>query len=142
MLVPYNAGDSAAYYGAYYKAQEGGDLSVYAGRPIMGGKGLGGLFKGALRAAAPLLKRVGASLGKRALTTGKRVVSDALSGQNIGRSLKRRLGETGGELMTDLSQLVGSSLAKRPKKSSKKKKKTTVSKRRGLTRRNGRTLVI
>jgi hypothetical protein len=140
MLVPYNAGDSARYYGEYYRAQAGGELPVYAGRTTMGGKGLGGLFKGIVRAATPLLKRVGTSLGKRALTTGKRVVSDAFRGENIGRSLKRRLGETGGELMSDLSQLVGASLSKRPKK--RAKKKTTVSSKRRAARRNGRALVI
>jgi hypothetical protein len=144
MLVPYNANDSAHYYGEYYRAQAGGDLSVYAGRPIMGGKGLGGLFKGAMRAAAPLLKRVGANLGKRALKTGTRVVGDALSGQNLGRSLKRRLGETGGELMSDLTKLVGASLSKSPKrkKAAPKKRTTTASGRRRPARRSGKTLVI
>jgi hypothetical protein len=123
MLVPYNAGDSSQYYGEYYRAQAGGEIPVYAGRSTMGGKGLGGIFKGALRIAAPLLKRVGANLGKRALKTGSRVVGDALRGENVGRSLKRRLGESGGELMSDLSRLVGSSLPKRPKKNGAKKEK-------------------
>jgi hypothetical protein len=143
MLVPYNANDSAHYYGEYYRAQAGGDLPVYAGRTVMGGKGLGGLFKGVLRAASPLLKRVGANLGKRALKTGTRVVGDAFRGENVGRSLKRRLGETGGELMSDLSDLVGGSASKRPKKrAAPKKRKASVSRRRRPTRRNGRRLVI
>jgi hypothetical protein len=141
MLVPYNAGDSAHYYGEYYKAQAGGQLPVYAGRTVMGGKGLGGMFKGVLRAAAPLLKRVGADLGKRALKTGTRVVGDAFRGENIGRSLKRRLGETGGELMSDLTDLVGASLSKRPRKKTKKKS-APVSKRRRAPMRNRKMLVI
>jgi hypothetical protein len=144
MLVPYNPNDSAAYYGEYYRAQAGGDLPVYAGRPVMGGKGLGGLFKGAMRAAAPLLRRVGANLGKRALKTGTRVVGDALRGENVGRSLKRRLGETGGEIMSDLTELVGASLSKRPKKrkAATKKRTPAASRRRRPARRGGRRLVI
>ena len=44
MLIAYVPASSAPYYSAYYKSQVDGDIDVYAGRPIMGGQGLGGIF--------------------------------------------------------------------------------------------------
>jgi len=127
MLVPYDVNESAAFYGDYYKQQNGGDLPVYSGRPVMGGKGLGSLFSGALRIITPLLKRAGVGLGKRALKTGVRLVGDVARGQNVKSSLKRRARQSGQELLRDLTG------ARMPAK--KKRKMTT-------RRRAGRRVVI
>ena len=90
VLVPYRQGDSAEAYGNYYAAQAGGSMPVYAGR-IMMGKGLGNIFGGLLRAATPILKRIGSTVGKRALKTGLTVASDVLSGKNVKTSFKQEL---------------------------------------------------
>ena len=62
-LVPYRQNESADGYGEYYAAQAGGELPAYAGRAMMG-KGLGNVFGGLLRAAAPVLKKIGTTVGK------------------------------------------------------------------------------
>ena len=57
VFVSYKQSESADGYGDYYAAQTGGDLPAYAGRAMMG-KGLGNVFGGLLRAAAPVLKKL------------------------------------------------------------------------------------
>ena len=75
VLVPYRQSESADGYGDYYATQAGGDLPAYAGRAMMG-KGLGNIFDGLLRAAAPVLKKIGTTVGKWALKAGVSVASD------------------------------------------------------------------
>ena len=86
----------------------------------MMGKGLGNVFGGLLRAAAPVLKKIGTTVGKRALKAGVSVASDLLGGKNIKSSLKRRAQEAGGELLGDLASVM-SSPPKQAKKSPWKK---------------------
>ena len=67
-------------YKDYYVGQVGDALPVFAGGRVQRGHGLGSLFGGLIRNAAPLIKRGAIALGKRALTTGLNVAGDALSG--------------------------------------------------------------
>ena len=138
VLVPYRQSESADGYGDYYAAQAGGDLPVYAGRAMMG-KGLGNVFGGLLRAAAPVLKKIGTTVGKRALKADVSVASDLLGGKNIRSSLKRRAQEAGGELLGDLASAM-SSPPKRAKKSPRKR--VRKSPRSAVSRRAGQTVVL
>ena len=138
VLVPYRQSESADGNGGYYVAQAGGDLPVYAGRAMMG-KGLGNVFGGLLRAAAPVLKKIGTTVGKWALKAGVSVSIDLLGGKNIRSSLKRRAQEAGGELLGDLASAM-SSPPKRPKKSPQKK--VRKSSRSAVSRRAGQTVVL
>ena len=134
-LVPYRQNESAD---GYEYEQAGGELPAYAGRAMMG-KGLGNVFGGLLRAAAPVLKKIGTTVGKRALKAGVSVASDLLGGKNIKSSLKRRAPEVGGELLGDLASVM-SSPPKRAKKSPRKKVRRST--RSGLSRRAGQSVVL
>ena len=136
MLEPYNASASAPYYGAYYRAQAGGELDVFAGRSVMGGKGLGGIFKGMMRMATPLLKKVGAKVGRQALSAGKKLASDVIAGKNLKRSLRERGKEAGTALLGDILGGGGPSPPKR------KRRTPAKSRGRAAPKRSGRRLVI
>ena len=55
--------------------QRGYGMSVYRGRGVQRGHGLGGLFKGIFRVAVPIIRRTVLKAGKKALKTiGKRTL--------------------------------------------------------------------
>ena len=55
--------------------QRGYGMAIYRGRALQRGHGLGGLFKGLFRIAAPIIKRTLVPIGKRALkAVGKRAL--------------------------------------------------------------------
>ena len=54
----------------YYKEQAGHGLPGFQGTRFQRGYGLGGMFKGLLRLATPLLKKGAVELGKTAMRTG------------------------------------------------------------------------
>ena len=92
-------------YEDYYVRQVGEGLPVFVGARVQRGHGLGSLFGGLIRSAMPLIKRGALALGKRALKTGLGVAGDVLSGQSIKSSAKRRLKETGKDMV---SKMLGS----------------------------------
>ena len=96
------------YYEDYYQRQVGGALPVFAGSRVQRGHGLGRLFGGLLRSAAPLIKRGAVALGKRALKTGLRVADDVMSGQSVKDSAKRRAKEAGTDFINSLLGGAGS----------------------------------
>lgn len=79
-------------YKDYYKNQAGSGLSGFHGSRYQHGSGLGSLFSGVLRAAAPLLKRGAIALGKHALKTGVNLASNYLNQPQtpINRRAKRK----------------------------------------------------
>jgi hypothetical protein len=79
---------------------------VFVGARVQRGHGLGSFFGGLIRSAMPLIKRGALALGKGALKTGLGVAGDVLSGQSIKSSAKRRLKETGKDMV---SKMLGSS---------------------------------
>ncbi len=85
-------------YENYYIRQVGQGIPVFEGTNLQRGYGLGGILGGLLRSAVPLLKQGVKSLGKQALKTGMNIAQDALAGQSIKTSAKRRLKETGANL--------------------------------------------
>ena len=134
ILVPYRQGESAESYGDYYAAQAGGAIPAYAGRTMMG-KGLGNIFGGLLRAATPMLKKIGSTVGKRALKTGLAVANNVLGETDVKTSVKKGFKRGGGELLNDLVSAM-SSTPPPPKRAKKKTRKPKS------PRRLGKPLVI
>ena len=79
-------------YKDYYKNQAGSGISGFHGSRYQHGSGLGSLFSGVLRAAAPLLKKGAIALGKQALRTGVNLASNYLNEPRkpINRGVKRK----------------------------------------------------
>ena len=137
MLVPYTSQDSSAFYSDYYRKQIGHGISVFKGKDTMNGHGLGSLFSGLLKRAAPMLKRGAATVGKRLLSTGMGVLKDAIGGENVGVAAKRRFASAGGELLSDVTgQFMGESDGDEvipPRKRSRQQTATTSADRRVQT---------
>lgn len=92
------------YRDYYRKTQYGnGALPAYRGGPRQKGSSLGSFLGGLFKSAVPLLSTMGKSVaktaGKALLSTGTDVLSDVLSGKNIGRSIKNRSKATGQQLL-------------------------------------------
>ena len=75
----------------YYQAQRGyGDMRVFRGQALQRGHGIGGLFKGLMRVAMPLMKKGLLHVGKRALNAGAKVMQDVSQDIPITESMKKR----------------------------------------------------
>lgn len=96
-----------------------------------GGFGLGGLIKGLLRTALPVLKSVGKTVGKKALSAGAEIAGDVLRGETLGDSLKSRGRSAVGDLLKQGSRKFRSSgpSSKAARGARRRKKKTTKGKR-------------
>jgi len=105
-LVPYAPEDSTEMYEDYYDAQVGQGLSVYKGKPMMTGNGIGSIFSGLVRSALPMLKRGAKSVGKKLLTTAAGVAGDVLSGENLKKSASNRFRTAGADLLDDVEQTL------------------------------------
>lgn len=126
MAAPYREDDSSVFYRDYYNNQSGGGMPVFAGRPIMGGDGIGNVLSGLFRAVAPVLKRGAVNLGKRALTAGANVANDVIQGKNVKSSLKRRFANTGKDILSDVvGSLRPDSLKTSRAPPAKKRRKTS-----------------
>ena len=79
--------------------QLGYGLPAYRGVVMQRGYGLGGMFRGLMRAVTPHLKQGLKQVGKRALQTGLQVISDVSEGKNLKNSLKRRAVENATEFI-------------------------------------------
>ncbi|GFV91505.1 uncharacterized protein F54H12.2 [Trichonephila clavipes] len=88
-----NSGD----FVPFERDQIGSGLTHYKGINFQKGFGIGGIFRGLFRAALPFLVKGGKTIGKEVLTTGSRVASDVLSGENF-KVVKTRSRESGGKL--------------------------------------------
>jgi hypothetical protein len=104
-------------YVDYYVNQVGHGHPAYGGVSVQHGRGLGQTIGNLFRSAVPLLKRGALALGKKALTTGARIVGDIASGQKFGDAMKGRLQEGAKELLDQAVESVASpKKAKKPKK--------------------------
>ena len=115
-------------YHDYYLHQAGKGYPVYAGRRYQRGDGLGSIFGGLIRAAAPLLKRGAKTLGRQALKTGLNIVGDVAEGKNFKQSAKSRLKSTGQALLQKAVRNVGppgERPIKRPARRKKIKRRST-----------------
>ncbi|GFU02945.1 uncharacterized protein F54H12.2 [Trichonephila clavipes] len=70
-------------------------VSYYEGVSFQKGYGLGGIFRRLFRAALPFLVKGVKAVGKEALRTSTRVVSDVLSGENFKIAARKRSEEAG-----------------------------------------------
>lgn len=80
-----------------------GGLTAFAGRPVMGGDGLGSALVGLARAVLPGLKQGAVNLGKRALTAGAHAAREVIGGTNMRTSLKRSFEATGSDILGDVA---------------------------------------
>jgi hypothetical protein len=67
-----------------------GGIPAYSGVVMQRGYGLGGIFKGLIRAVAPHVKSQLKNVGKQVLKTGLEVIGDVTEGGNIKTAVKRR----------------------------------------------------
>ena len=87
VYVPGSEKQWADFYMAQALQHGGG---AFVGIPYQRGAGLGALFKGIFRSVMPVVKKVGKTVGKAALTTGAQIASDALAGENMGVAAEKR----------------------------------------------------
>ena len=109
-LEPYDPMASQSFYDNYYQQQVGNGLQVYSGRRHMpqSGAGIGSLFSGLLKAAAPIAK----NLGRRALSAGARVASDVVRGRSFKDAAKAQFRDEGADFLDNLD-FSSSSVKKR-----------------------------
>lgn len=106
----------------YYQAQRGyGDMRVFRGQALQRGHGIGGLFKGLMRVAMPLMKKGLLHVGKRALNAGAKVLEDVSQNKSLKESVKNRAGEAFNPL-----NLINSAVGKRKSNTSVNPKKRKV----------------
>lgn len=123
-------------YERYYRYQTGGGRHFFKGAPVQRGYGLGNILGGLLRSALPVIKQGAKTFGKQALKTGAEIASDALKGQNIKASAKKRLRQAGHEMTSRALQRVSN-----PKRRQEplKRKATGVSRRKAASKRRKRS---
>ena len=107
--------------------QQGYGLPAYRGIVMQRGYGLGGFFKGLVRAVAPHVKQGLKKVGKKALKTGLQVISDVSEGQNLKQSLKRRATQ-------NVSEFIQQKPAKKRKVTPVKASRSSTSKGKGRKR--------
>ena len=90
-----------AHHPPYYFNQHGAGLPVFRGSAIQKGYGLGGLFRGLLQTAAPVLKQGLISVGKSAMKAGVETLSDVARGENVKSALKIHAKQNLKEMMGD-----------------------------------------
>ena len=98
-LVAFDPNEVEAFYQNYYQLQDGNGLSVFRGKRVMDGDGLGSLLSGAFEAVAPALKGLAKSavgtLGKTAIG----VAADALRGHDAGESASQSFRSAGASIL-------------------------------------------
>lgn len=103
MLTKIDLNDHRAFYQEYYTRQNGHGLAVYSGRRIMDGDGIGALFRGAFKALAPSLKRLGGaavrSLGKHAVGA----LGNVLDGRSFKESALNGVRGVGGDVFREVT---------------------------------------
>ena len=64
MIVPYSPSDSDAFHREYYNMQAGYGMTVFKGKDIMRGSGIGSFIGSIARSALPFLKKGATLAGK------------------------------------------------------------------------------
>ena len=108
---------NSGVYERYYMNQVGKGLPIFSGPALQKGYGLGGILGGLLRSAVPLLKQGAKAVGKQALRSGLGLAQDALSGQNVKASAKKRLREAGNTLTSQaMHRMTGAEYGRKRQK--------------------------
>ena len=135
MTVPYNIDSSAAHYKNYYSNQAGGGISVFQGKTIQHGSGLGGVFSKVFKGIAPVLKQAAKTAGKQLLTTGGQIAQDIINGQRFSQSAKKNLSKGGNRLLAELSKsMLTPKVSGAKRKANEQKRKSTKTKKRRLSK--------
>lgn len=92
----------------YYLQQVGRGFPVFTGYSHQKGHGLGGILGRLARSALPLLKSGAKALGKQAIYTGAEIVNDALQGEHVKSAARRRVGQAGRRIATDILERTSS----------------------------------
>lgn len=120
MTVPYVLDSSASHYKHYYSNQAGGGLSVFRGKTIQNGSGIGSVFSKVFKGISPVLKQLAKTSGKQLLKSGTKIASDVISGKSFSQSAKKNLSEGGKDLLksltTSITPKVGGTKRKRKPK--------------------------
>ena len=113
-LEPFDFNETAPFYEAYYGAQAGNGLSVFAGKRHIEGDGLGSMLGGLFKAVAPALKSVEKSaimsLGKGAIGVAK----DVLAGKDFKESALDGLKEAGENILDNTLDTLSDKKRKAP----------------------------
>ena len=127
MSVPYVS--CTKKFEEHYAGQIGEGIPHYRGVSYQKGYGIGGIFRRLFRAALPFLVKGGKTIGKEALLTGSRVVSDVLSGQNFEESVKARSKESGKNLARKAIDKVQSMVGRGKYKRKRKQQRSFISRK-------------
>ena len=105
----------------------------YGSRRILGGFGIGGLFKTLFCIAKPLIRVVAKTLKKEAMSSGVRLLGDIVTGQNPKTAMRARLKEVGKntlyQSMRKVSKTMGGRITPKPIKRRISTTSTLVAKR-------------
>jgi hypothetical protein len=125
-------------YIAYYNNQIGSGLAGFQGIRYQKGNGwFGRLFSSAI---LPFVKQLIPALGKRVLPTGVALANDILGGENVAKSMKTRLKETGKNMADETLDVLKTKLQKgsgikRKRKLQVTDKKKKVNKKKTIVKR-------
>lgn len=127
MIVPYSPSSSSAFYKhEFANQQRGSGMNVFRGKTIMGGSGIGSLFKGLFKTALPLIKKIGLGAGKHLMDTGSSILNDVVAGRNFKESAKDRFKTAGKDLLADVREALATAPAS-SKSAQPRQKKRNIS---------------
>ena len=124
-LQPFDVNETAPFYEAYYGAQAGDGLSVFAGKRHIEGDGLGSMLGGLFKAVAPALKSVGKSALKSIGRGAIGVAKDVLAGKDFKESAIDGLNEAGEEILDSTLDNIPSRKRKAPNRRKRNRNKKT-----------------
>ena len=125
-LEPFDVSETAPFYEAYYGAQAGDGLSVFAGKRHIEGDGLGSMLGGLFKAVAPALKSVGKSALKSIGRGAIGVAKDVLAGKDFKESALDGLKEAGGEILDSTLDNIPSRKRKAPSRRNRSKRQRSI----------------
>ena len=134
MFANFDHGQTEQFYEEYYQRQVGDGLSVYSGRTVMDGDGIGSFLGGMLKKMTPALKSVAKTVGRNALG----IVRDVVDGKDLKQSAMRGLRSAGGEVLGDVFDAVSVDNSHAPTRPSRKR----ASRRGGGSRKKKRGTVF
>ena len=134
MFANFDHGQTEQFYEEYYQRQVGDGLSVYSGRTVMDGDGIGSFLGGMLKKMTPALKSVAKTVGRNALGIDR----DVVDGKDLKQSAMRGLRSAGGEVLGDVFNAVSVDNYHAPTRPSRKR----ASRRGGGSRKKKRGTVF
>ena len=125
-LEPFDVNETAPFYEAYYGAQAGDGLSVFAGKRHIKGDGLGSMLGGLFKAVAPALKSVGKSALKSIGRGAIGIAKDVLAGKDFKESALDSLKEAGGEILDSTLDNIPSHKRKATSRRNRSKRQRSI----------------